>query len=207
MYYSSAIRQSCQVTSTLKSPPLLKKQPMSLAHVILGLLQQGEKTGYDLKTADFDQAIAHLWCADQAQIYRTLDKLVDQGCITCTIEIQQDRPNRKVYRLTEAGQAELARWLQCSQPLPTLREPLLVQLFFAAQLPNQAIAHLLEQQLAAHYEKLESCKAIAVPSLDEPSASREQRMHRLVLELMMQKEQTYIDWLENAIAVINQQEE
>lgn len=179
---------------------------MSLAHIILGLLQQKEKTGYDLKTADFDQAIAHLWSADQAQIYRTLDKLVEQGCIVCTVEIQKDRPNRKVYRLTEAGQAELVRWLQCSQPLPTVREPLLVQLVFAAQLSNEAIAHLLEQQLTAHHKRLANCQAIAVPLFNEPSATREQVMHRLVLDLMVQKEQTYIDWLKRAIAVINQQE-
>jgi DNA-binding PadR family transcriptional regulator len=73
---------------------------MSLAHVILGLLQQQERTGYDLKTECFDDCISHLWPADQAQIYRTLDKLESQGWITCTVEIQHDRPNRKVYRIT-----------------------------------------------------------------------------------------------------------
>ncbi|HEY9876051.1 MAG TPA: PadR family transcriptional regulator, partial [Candidatus Obscuribacterales bacterium] len=79
---------------------------MSLAHAILGLLQQEEMTGYDLKTSCFDGCIAHLWPADQAQIYRTLDKLVEQGWITCTVEIQRDRPNRKVYSVTEAGASE-----------------------------------------------------------------------------------------------------
>jgi len=51
---------------------------MSLAYAILNTLQQKEMTGYDLKTSCFDQCIAHLWPADQAQIYRTLDKLVEQ---------------------------------------------------------------------------------------------------------------------------------
>jgi DNA-binding PadR family transcriptional regulator len=175
---------------------------MSLAHAILGLLQQEERTGYDLKTSCFDQCIAHLWPADQAQIYRTLDKLVEQGWITCTVEIQHDRPNRKVYSLTSSGKAELIRWLQCPQPLPTVREPLLVQLFFAAQLPNEAIIQLLEQQLAAHHEKLAECETIELPKLDDQSASREQIMQRLVLELVIRREQTYIDWLKTAIDVI-----
>jgi DNA-binding PadR family transcriptional regulator len=178
---------------------------MSLAHAILGLLQQEGRTGYDLKTSCFDQCIAHLWSADQAQIYRTLDKLVEQGWITCTVEIQHDRPNRKVYNVTEAGIAELIRWLQCPQPLPTVREPLLVQLFFAAQLPNEAIIHLLEQQLAARCEKLAECEKIEVPTLNDQSASREQVMQRLVLELVIRREQTYIDWLKTAIDVINYQ--
>lgn len=178
---------------------------MSLAHAILGLLQQEERTGYDLKTSCFDQCIAHLWPADQAQIYRTLDKLVEQDWITCTVEIQHDRPNRKVYSVTEAGKAELIRWLQCPQPLPTVREPLLVQLFFAAQLPNEAIMHLLEQQIAARHEKLAECETIELPTLGDKSASREQIMQRLVLELVIRREQAYIDCLKTAIDVISQQ--
>ncbi|MBD1929414.1 PadR family transcriptional regulator [Trichocoleus sp. FACHB-90] len=178
---------------------------MSLAHAILGLLQQEERTGYDLKTGCFDGCIAHLWPADQAQIYRTLDKLVEQGWITCTVEIQSDRPNRKVYSLTEAGLAELIRWLQCPQPLATVREPLLIQMYFAAQLSNDAIIHLLEQQLAARREKLAECENIDLPILGDEAASREQIMQRLVLELVMRREQTYIDSLKSAIDVIRQQ--
>jgi PadR family transcriptional regulator, regulatory protein AphA len=180
---------------------LSKNGLMSLAHVILGLLQQEEMTGYDLKTSCFDQCIAHLWPADQAQIYRTLDKLVDQGWITCTVEIQHDRPNRKVYSLTESGEVELRRWLESHQPLPTVREPLLVQLHFAAQLPNEAIIHLLEQQLTVRREKLAECEHVKLPPLDDESASREQVMQRLVLELVIRREQTYIDWLKSAIAI------
>lgn len=176
---------------------------MSLAHAILGLLQQKERTGYDLKTSCFDQYIGHLWPADQAQIYRTLDKLVEQGWITCTVEIQHDRPNRKVYSVTEAGIAELIRWLQLPKPLPTVREPLLVQLFFSEHLPNEAIIQLLEQQLTARCEKLAECKTIELPTLGDKSASREQIMQRLVLELVIRREQTYIDWLKTAIDVIN----
>ncbi len=174
---------------------------MSLAHTILGLLQQQEMTGYDLKTSCFDQFIAHLWPADQAQIYRTLDKLVDQGWITCNIEIQLDRPNRKVCSMTEAGKAEFIRWLQCSQPLPNLRDPLLVQLFFAAQLPNEAIIQLLEQQLVARIEKLTECKNVELP-LSERFVSREQMMQRLVFDLVIRREQTYIDWLKTAMDMI-----
>lgn len=183
----------------------IEKPFMSLAHAILGLLQQEEMTGYDLKTSCFDQCIAHLWPADQAQIYRTLDKLVEQGWITCTVAIQQERPNRKVYSVTEAGKAELSRWLQCPQPLPTVREPLLIQLFFAEGLPDGTIIHLLKQQLGARCEKLAECENIELPTLDDKSASREQLMQRLVLDLVIRREQTHIDWLKTAIDVIGYQ--
>lgn len=180
---------------------------MSLAHAILGFLQQQARTGYELKTACFDQDIAHLWSADQAQIYRTLDKLVEQGWITCKVEIQHDRPNRKLYSVTQSGKAELLRWLQCYQPLPTVRDCLLIQLYFADQLPNAVIIQLLEQQLAARQAKLAECENIKLPKLDDQSASRDQVMQKLVLELVLKREQTYIDWLKTAVDVINRQQE
>lgn len=184
---------------------------MSLAYVILGLLQQQEQTGYDLKTQCFDDCIAHLWPADQAQIYRTLDKLEAQGWIVCTVEIQHDRPNRKVYHVTEAGKAELTQWLQTHQPLPVLREPLLVQLYFAAQLPDVAIVQLLEQELEARRQKLAECEALrrasppgakATHTGDDPTVSRQQNLHQRVLELVAQREQVYLDWLQQTIAAL-----
>lgn len=172
---------------------------MSLAHVILGLLQQQERTGYDLKTTCFDDCIAHLWQADQAQIYRTLDRLVEQGWITCTVEIQHDRPNRKVYKITEAGKAEFGGWLQTYQPPPVLRDPLLVQLHFAAQLPDPAIVALLEEELAARQRKLAECQAIALASAKCPADARERKMQQLAVQLIIQREQAAISGLQQAI--------
>jgi DNA-binding PadR family transcriptional regulator len=180
---------------------------MSLAYAILGLLQQQQRTGYELKTNCFDRCIAHFWPADQAQIYKTLDKLVDQGWITCTVEIQSDRPNRKIYNLTETGKTELLRWLQSPQPFATVREPLLVQLFFAAQLPNEAIIYLLEKHLTLRLRKLKELENIQLPNLYDQQANREQVMQRLVLDLAIRREQTYIDWLKTAIDVIHHQQD
>ncbi|PSB00325.1 PadR family transcriptional regulator [Merismopedia glauca] len=177
---------------------------MSLSHIILGLLQQQERTGYDLKTECFDDCIAHLWRADQAQIYRTLDKLEQQGEIVCTVEIQHERPNRKVYRITARGSAEFTRWLQTHQPLPVGREPLLMQLYFAAQLPNSAIVELLEPELKARCEKLTRCQAINVLGHRDLDA-REQQMHQLVLALIKQREQTYVNWLKDTLDIIRNQ--
>jgi len=70
---------------------------------------------------------------------------------------------------------------------------------FAAQLRNEAIIQLLEQQLAARCEKLTECKTIKLPTLGDKSASREQIMQQLVLELVIRREQTYIDWLKQPL--------
>jgi DNA-binding PadR family transcriptional regulator len=175
---------------------------MSLPHAILGILRDQPMTGYDLKTACFDRSIAHFWPADQAQIYRTLDRMAADGWVTAEVEVQDGRPNRKVYHLTDAGQAELDRWLQTNQPLPAYREPFLIQLFFARDLANATIAGLLERQRAPHQERLARYHAIPLPPLDELSDERDLALQRLTLELGIALEQAKLAWLARAEEVV-----
>ncbi|MFN8372038.1 MAG: PadR family transcriptional regulator [Anaerolineae bacterium] len=173
---------------------------MSLAHAILGMLTQQPMTGYDLKTTCFDQSIAHFWQADQAQIYRTLDKLAEQGFVTSHLEVQEDRPNRKVYSITDSGHAELLRWMQTEQALPTYREPFLIQLFFGQLLDNAQIISIMQQQLEAHQARLEHYRAITLPELDAPYITRDLLFQRMTLEMGIRIEHAYMDWLKDCIA-------
>jgi len=175
---------------------------MSLAHAILGILRIEPLTGYDLKTRYFDESIAHFWPADQAQIYRTLDKLAQEGWVESELEIQQDRPNRKVYRITEEGRRELRRWLTSPQPLPVHREPFLIQLFFAEELENEQIIDQMEQQRAAHSALLAHYRAIELPPIGHPAATRDLTLQRLTLELGILTEETSIAWLDAAIEAV-----
>ncbi|QBD74487.1 PadR family transcriptional regulator [Ktedonosporobacter rubrisoli] len=184
---------------------------MSLAHAILGWLHKEPMSGYDLKK-HFDQGIGYFWPVDQMQIYRTLDRLVEQGNLVLHEEIQHGRPNRKVYSVTEAGQEELRRWLTSPQALPALRDPLLIQLFFAAPLSNAEIIELLEQQQAEHRKLLAYYQQKVTISLDAApdiphDVSREKMLQQQVLEYSIRREQTYLDWLKQAIGNIQMLQE
>ena len=175
---------------------------MSLPHAILGLLQSEPMTGYDLKTRAFDESIAHFWPADQAQIYRTLDRMTEDGWVESRVEIQEDRPNRKIYSITDAGRTELYRWLTTPQPLPVYREPFLIQVFFSQYLTNAKIIELMEQQLEPHRERLAHYQQIPLPPLDDLTINREQTLERLTLELGIKIEQTYIEWIQESIEIV-----
>lgn len=175
---------------------------MSLPHAILGLLAHEPMTGYDLKRRWFDQALRYFWPADQAQIYRTLDGLLGQGWVDVQVEPGTDRPSRKVYSPTSAGRAELRRWLITPQPLPTVRDPLLVQLFCAAELSEEELQRLLDEQRAAHRTRLEEYQEILARIAPLP-VSRQQRLWLLTLENGIRREQAYLDWLDAALADLN----
>ncbi|MCC6616696.1 MAG: PadR family transcriptional regulator [Anaerolineae bacterium] len=175
---------------------------MSLPHAILGLLDIAPMTGYDLKHEAFDSTIAHFWQADQAQIYRTLEKMEQDGWLESVIEVQTERPNKRRYHITEAGRAELRRWLHTPLPLPIHREAFLVRMFFAGQLDNATILDQIAHQRAAHQALLDRYQQIPMPPLNDPELDRQHTFWRLTLEMGIAMEQMYLNWLAQSEAVI-----
>lgn len=172
---------------------------MSLAHAILGLLNYEAMTGYDLKHRWFDRSLRYFWPADQAQIYRTLDKLVDQGWASFVVEPGGDRPNRKVYSLTASGRDELDRWLITPQPLPAVREPLMVQLFSAEHLTDNEVIHLLVDRRAAHLTR-QAEYAQVQQWLPEIATGRRLKLWLAVVGTGLAQETAAIAWLDGLIA-------
>lgn len=140
---------------------------MSLDHAILGFLALRPMSGYDLKKA-FDGSVGHFWTADQAQIYRTLRRLEDDGLVDVKLVRQDGKPDRKEHQVTAKGLEELDTWLAASvDPVP-VREPFLMKLFFAGRLDVSNVMAMLEQRVVAAEEQLEVLEDIAshVPDTD-----------------------------------------
>lgn len=118
---------------------------MALEHAILGFLDYGAMSGYDLKKV-FDDSVNHFWTAQQSQIYRALKKMVEDGWVEVEVVEQDDRPDRKVHHITGAGRAELERWLASPLPPPVVRSEWLVRVFFAARLGDEQVRALFERR-------------------------------------------------------------
>jgi PadR family transcriptional regulator AphA len=174
---------------------------MSLEHAILGFLNYGPFSGYDLKKI-FDISVQHFWPADQSQIYRTLSRLEDKGWAEVQVIEQEDRPDRKVYHITEAGQEELRRWLTTPLPPQAARSAPLIQVFFAAQLSDEEILTIFERwaelarALLARYDQV--CQE--GDEYDETFASpRDSFFWMLTLEFGVKSAQTQLEWFESVI--------
>lgn len=83
---------------------------MALRQVILTVLTQGEMTGYDI-VSDFDLVLHHFWHATHQSVYRELAKLNTDKCVSFRNIKQQDKPDKKVYKLTRKGRIELKEWV------------------------------------------------------------------------------------------------
>ena len=82
---------------------------MSVKHAILGLLAGKPLHGYELK-AGFDELVPTTEL-NVGQVYTTLDRLSRDRLVTHEVVNQAERPDKKVYALTDDGRKELKEWL------------------------------------------------------------------------------------------------
>jgi DNA-binding PadR family transcriptional regulator len=125
----------------------------TLRAIILGLLGAHPMSGYDIKRA-FDRSLATYWNAGNSQIYTTLKALAARGLVSSELIYQEARPNRRVYRLTEAGRAALERWLREAVPARFTKDEFLTKLFFCGQTDDATALRHLEEHVAALHEQL-----------------------------------------------------
>jgi len=170
----------------------------------LGFLDYQPMSGYDLKKF-FDQSVAHFWSATQSHIYKALENLEKDGMVESEFIQQEGKPNRKQYKITEVGRAELRRWVSTPLPVDAKREAWLIQVFFAHNLDNEEIAHLFETRIEQLHTSLEQCQ-LAQKNIDENGRQGEIKrltsLWQLTLDYGIDYYQNEINWLEKALPIV-----
>jgi DNA-binding PadR family transcriptional regulator len=177
---------------------------MSLEFAILGFLNYRPYTGYDLKKI-FDTTVRHFWPANQSQIYRTLARLTEQGYAEMEKVPQDVRPDRKVYSITDAGRAELMKWLAGPPPMVDPRNAGLIQVFFAGQLPDEDLLVKFEDFAAIVRTTLSQYDQIPgqlEPFQEEINSPRELFFWMLTLENGIRAARASLEWAESIIEKI-----
>jgi DNA-binding PadR family transcriptional regulator len=182
---------------------------MALTHLLLGFLNTTPLSGYDLNKA-FSTTVQHFWTTDQSQIYRTLHKMEAEGWVRIEQIIQTDNPNKKVYHITEAGQAALRDWLRMPLPEQPTRIEWLGQLFFGDAVDNAALIRVLEHYLDGLRQSQRALEELGytLPSREEwAGLPRAFRLQLLSLDYGVEVHRCEIRWLEQAIARLRETNE
>ncbi|MFN8671876.1 MAG: PadR family transcriptional regulator [Candidatus Sericytochromatia bacterium] len=173
---------------------------MSLDFAILGFLNEQPLSGYDLKTKHFDLCVSHFWNADQGQIYKTLDKLVDKKLVTFELQYQDNKPNKKIYSITDKGKGELLEWLEKEIENAPIREGFAVKIFFAHNISNEKIIELFEKKKIKHQTKLKEYLEIEKNFFNnEDKKNRKKVLEFLTLDLGIKYEKNWLSWCEESI--------
>jgi DNA-binding PadR family transcriptional regulator len=131
---------------------------MSVPLTLLGLLERGPSHGYDLKR-DYDAYFGRGRPLRYSQVYATLSRLARDGkAIPGPVE-QGAGPERRRYVITEAGIAEVQRWLaEPAPPEPDLQSELFAKVVLALMLGRPADKYL-DVQRAAHLQRMREVTA------------------------------------------------
>ena len=175
--------------------------PVSLDRLILGFLDEAPRSGYDLKVRCFDAYSPAFWSADQAQIYRTLDRLSASGLVTSTPEASPGRPDRHVFSLTGEGRAELESWIDSDDPLAPVRESSLAKLALAGGASDDRLAAALESYRSRVAERLDDL-AYQHSELAREGSTRDTVLRSLVIEQAMERDRSALVWAERFESVI-----
>jgi DNA-binding PadR family transcriptional regulator len=121
---------------------------MDVKTLCLGVLTEGPMTGYEIKKR-FETGFRHFFLAGFGSIYPALAELAQAGLVTVESVEQDKRPDKKVYRITDAGRRTLVSELAVTEPRHKVRSEFLALLYFAHLLPPERIAAVLEDMTAA----------------------------------------------------------
>jgi len=183
---------------------------MSLRYGILGLLSYGDMTGYDISKA-FKESIGYFWNAQQSQIYRELAALEKEGLVEYDLVIQNDKPNKKLYRLDDLGRDRLVEWLgdENMDDYFVIRNPLLLRLFFSSKVPVSRTISLLTN----YKERCESAaRQLAADTSDlsayETQVGNDEAMYwKMTIAYGLGNYQFGARWAQDCIDILQEKEE
>lgn len=173
---------------------------MSLRYALLGTLSIKPMSGYDIKKA-FERSVGLAWNANYSQIYTQLHSLEKEGLVQREDVVQEGKPNKRLYTLTEEGLGELKCWLTQPISMAYLKDEFMLKFFFSDHLDRETLRnHLIEglrlmKQRAQAVELVTSGKAPTISRIGAHAAQMGVRYYEL-----------YARWIEEALELLDQGE-
>jgi DNA-binding PadR family transcriptional regulator len=131
---------------------------MAIPQILLGLLAERPKHGYELKR-EHDERLPGTKPVAYGQVYSTLQRLERDGLVTVAETVSDGGPERTVYRLTDDGRAKVRAWLEETEPpAPHLSAALFTRIVLALIVGEDPQRHL-DRQRAAHLARMRELTA------------------------------------------------
>src|SRR5262249_22419383 len=138
---------------------------------LLALLASGPAHGYELKQALEQRFGTVLPPLNAGQIYTTLSRLERDGLVDDDAVAQDGRPNKRVYRLTEQGRAELSGWVAEATPQTRLKDDFFIKLVLAKAAGIADPRELSDRQRSAYLQSLRALDDVAAQANGDVTAA------------------------------------
>lgn len=169
---------------------------MSVRMSILAMLSHQPGYGYLLR-AEFDRRTGASRPLNVGQVYKVLETLERDGLVTRSE--QTDADGHVFYEVTDAGQADVDRWLSTAEQVATPgRSDLAIKVAVASTLPGVDIERMLRAQRQAAIERLQQLTREAQELESVGLGSR------LLADATLFEAETEVRWLDHVAQRIRQ---
>jgi DNA-binding PadR family transcriptional regulator len=182
---------------------------MSLYFGLLGLLSYHDSTGYDL-TKIFESSLNNFWHAQSSQIYRELKRMEESGWVSSHSIIQEGRPNKRVYSITDTGRNELKKWMADAKlEFENYHNIMQMRIFFGADDPETTLSLLKEYEKQC--KKALKTESIAIQQNIENYSSQihkgkeRSKYWNMTLDYGIRQAKATLEWVKSCITQIEKE--
>ncbi len=121
---------------------------MNVRTICLAILYDGEATGYEIRKLSVEGEYSYFTDASYGAIYPALARLEQEGLVVSRVELQEGKPSKKIYSITETGRSAFLQSLFEKLGEDKFRSEFLLFLRFATELPQSLVEQRLTERLA-----------------------------------------------------------
>jgi DNA-binding PadR family transcriptional regulator len=133
---------------------------MNVRTLCLAILHEKEATGYEIRKLSTEGEYAYFVEASFGSIYPALAKMEDEGLLTSRVELQDGRPAKKVYAITEAGRTAFQNSLFEQLDNDIFRSEFLLFARFAAILPASLVETRIRERMTAMDDEIANLRKL-----------------------------------------------
>ena len=176
---------------------------MSLRYGLLGLLDNGPASGYEL-TRWFERSLQqYAWHAQQSHIYPELKRLAGDGLV---IVVDEGPRGRRTYAITDAGRQALRAWLTSPGKPRAVRDEHALRMFLLSTLDIPDARALTVQYLAEATEELAKLRTLIDEIDAQPHPAGHLRFGRLAAEYGLHHYEALQHWAHWVLGQLEQAE-
>ena len=179
-----------------------------LVIVLLGLLSIRDMWGYEVYNR-FRLAVESFWSIPSTQVYPRLRTMEKTGLVLSTNVIQDARPNKRVYSITDKGRDVLKEWLKQPITWPVMRHDFMLHLFLFDNVTideAKPVIATYRDRVRAELERQRKVEKKLQPALEGPHARtisyQLQSLKHLmrITKIEVEGAEDFLQWLNDNVA-------
>ncbi|MBD0384000.1 PadR family transcriptional regulator [Paenibacillus sedimenti] len=174
---------------------------MKAQDVILGILMDGTKSGYDIKK-DFETVFSYFYDASFGSVYPALKVMEKEELIVKETVIQEGKPNKHVYAVTDKGREAFHAYLRSPVTEDIVRSDISTRLFFGQHAEPDLVSSWITDVIREYEESLR-----IIEQFEQEQGDRMTVTQKICLSLGINSHRNEIETLKAGLVMLREHQD